>query len=279
MKDRIDELMQQWKPLDVSKLPQRLPLNSMKIIRDLYQPRRWADSETGVSDERHTKELARTLKQVEDLDPIQIIPIGNSFVVLDGHHRIEAYREAKRKDAPVVYFVGNPKEALLEAGAENIKDRLAVTPAEKTQRAWQLVISGLGYSKSQVIKATQAADGTVAEMRRVLKWFEAQDAEPSDSWSLARWKFKQGDVNQQQPDFDREAILEEKANKVSLALRKRFHRFRTDEDAMIFARGITGYCSGHYLPLIARELMKHVEIWEGFPLAEDEPETIEDTEL
>lgn len=275
MKDHIEELMQQWKPLDASKLPQRLALNSMTIMRDLYQPRRWADDTTGVSDERHTKELVRTLKQVDDLDPIQIIPIADFFVVLDGHHRLEAYKEAKRKDAPVVYFLGNPKEALLEAGAENNKDRLGVAPAEKTQRAWQLVISGLGYSKSQVVKATQAADGTVAEMRRVLKWFKDQNAEPSDSWSLARWKFKQGNVNLQQPEFDREAMLEEKANKISLALRKRFHRFKTDEDAIVFARGITGYCSGHYLPLIARELMKQAEIWDSFPLeAEDQLETL-----
>jgi ParB-like chromosome segregation protein Spo0J len=280
MKDEIEELMLQWKPLDISTLPQRLPLDSMKIMRDLYQPRGWADAMTGVTDERHTKELARNLKQVGDLDPIQIIPIGERFVVLDGHHRLEAYRAAEKEDAPVVYFQGNPKEALLEAGAENIKERLAVTPAEKTQRAWKLVISGLGYSKSQIVKATQAADGTVGEMRRVLKWFELQSAEPSDSWSLAKWKFKQGNVNEERPEFDHEAMLDERANWTAQALRKRFPKIKDDQDALVFARGITGYCSGHYLPLIARELMKQAGMWDGFlEEARDELKDREDSEF
>jgi hypothetical protein len=262
MKDEIEALMQQWKPVDVSKLPLRLPLKAVKVKTELYQPRGWANSD-GVSDEKHKMELARTLKQVGDLDPIQIMPIGEEFVVLDGHHRLEAYKEAKRDDVPVVYFLGNPKEALLEAGAENNKDRLAVTSAEKSERAWQLVISGLGYSKSQIIKATQAADGTVAEMRRVLKWFEEQDADPLGcSWSLAKWKYKQEDANEDRPEFDREAMLEERVNQTSAALRKRFKGIKTQEDALVFARAITGFCSGHFLPMVARELLERSGMWD-----------------
>jgi hypothetical protein len=89
-------------------------------------------------------------------------------------------------------------------------------------------------------------------------------AEPSRRWSTARLKFKQNDVNEQRPDFDHEAMLEEKANWTAIALRKRFHRITTHDEALIFARGITGFCSGQFLPMIARELMKEAGLWDRF---------------
>jgi len=272
MKLAIDELNTRWKSTNTSVLPRKLPIDSLKVLPNLYQPRRWAD-ERGVSDERHVKGLAKLIAQGKDLDPIVVLPLIDGNIVIDGHHRLEAYKAQKEPFVPVRYFPGNPEEALLEAGRENSKDRLGVNPKEKSERAWTLAISGCGFSKRQIADSAQVSERTVGNMREVIAWYKENQREPRESWGWAKWEFQNKQFRDQREDFDREAILDERANLVAQALRKRLKTIRTDEDAVVFARAILGYCPSQYQWTVLRELANQSELWEG--LLETIGETVE----
>jgi hypothetical protein len=51
--------------------------------------------------------LGRALAVQGDLTHILVLPIGRSLLIVDGHHRAEAYRRAKREAIPVEVFNGS----------------------------------------------------------------------------------------------------------------------------------------------------------------------------
>ena len=62
-----------------------------------------------AADVAHIRELARTISDKQKpLDRLLVTAIGQRFYVIDGHHRLEAYRLAKwRREIPVEQFRGN----------------------------------------------------------------------------------------------------------------------------------------------------------------------------
>ncbi|WP_425406809.1 ParB/RepB/Spo0J family partition protein [Hwanghaeella sp.] len=157
-------------------LPNRLPITAIEQRPDLFQPR-------GM-DERHLNELQRAIRTHGHLDPLLVIQVGRTPVLLDGHHRVEAYRIAGVTDGvPVAYFTGSLEQAVLEAGRANSKAKLPMTSNERTDYGWRLVLLGQ-YTKKQIREAAGISDGTVATMRRVKaalgdeaydweRWFQA----------------------------------------------------------------------------------------------------------
>ena len=97
-----------------------------------------------AADIAHIRELARTIEDKKrPLDPILVTAVGKKFYVVDGHHRLEAYRLAKwRKEIPVRYFEGNLKEAQEEAWRRNYKNKLPMRHADKLEAAWRSVRGG-----------------------------------------------------------------------------------------------------------------------------------------
>ena len=94
------QLNDEWKaaPSEIDELPPRLPLSALKTLPEIYQPRMRADTGTGVTNKSHVKDLKRTLRNPKaDLDPITVLRIGQQNIVIDGHHRAEAYRTLKSR--------------------------------------------------------------------------------------------------------------------------------------------------------------------------------------
>jgi hypothetical protein len=164
--------------------PTVLPQTDLQVANQVFQWRLF-DSELGA-EESHIKELVRVLEASEQpLDPILVTAIGARFYVVDGHHRLLAYRTADWKPSvPVEHYEGTVEEARAEALRLNIKNKLPMTKQDKFEAAWRLVKEGnQRYSKSRIVQMTTVSDGTVATMRRILKdyplskdvsWREAQ---------------------------------------------------------------------------------------------------------
>ena len=58
-------------------------------------------------DERHISELVRAIKTRGQVEPVTVMQIGDKTVLIDGHHRVVAYKLAKATSAiPVRYFEG-----------------------------------------------------------------------------------------------------------------------------------------------------------------------------
>lgn len=167
--------------------------------------------------EAHADELRSHLKPDEPLDAITLWrnPEATSLVVIDGHHRLEAYKRfGWRGKVPARVYSCSLPEARKLALEENAKTRLPMTSQERKNAAWRLVCmcdaDGQIYSKSEVVALRLASDGTVAKMRRTrLELIEVDDVLP-DTW-LEALEMLRG-FERKNEDWDADAWVQERAD-------------------------------------------------------------------
>lgn len=119
---------------DAARMPdpgcRMLPMAQVRTMPQIFQPRMSAVFEKHVSD------LRTALRNVGDLASILVMPIDDHAVVIDGHHRLEAYRLEDRSTIPVEFFVGSVLDALLRSGSENSKVTLPHSLEQRGNFAW-----------------------------------------------------------------------------------------------------------------------------------------------
>lgn len=132
----------------------------------LFQPRLMTVWHWDV-DAAHVKELTGRIKQRGELDPILVMKIGGTWVCVDGHHRLAAYRQAKHT-APIkcAWFAGTPREAVAQAVRENDKAKKELSRVDKLEAAWKHTLNGWG-SKAEVAKLCGVSERTVGNMRHI----------------------------------------------------------------------------------------------------------------
>jgi hypothetical protein len=161
-------------------LPEVLPWKEIWTFPQVFQPRR------AELDERHLQELVRAIKLRGKLDPVLVIWVGRSAVLVDGHHRLEAYRLAGMiREVPVMHFRGSILEAVLEAGKANSKTKLAMNTQERMDYAWRLVVLGR-FTRPQIIEAAAVSHGQVATMRRTQRALGSEASEYPSWWTAMK---------------------------------------------------------------------------------------------
>lgn len=183
--EAFNSLAAAWqRPEDSAEFPRRLPLDSVELLPEVFQSRSRHDSVSGVVDLHHVDTLSRHLKADPsyELDPVAVLPVQGRFILIEGHHRLAAYKLRKRAEVPVEVFRGTPSEALIHSGSVNRRDRLEMGRAERSQRAWELVCSGLGLSVQEVIEGSGVKKRTVMTMRSKLREYAEQGQEPPETW-------------------------------------------------------------------------------------------------
>lgn len=210
-------------------LPDRLPITAIDQHPELFQPRNLK------LDEHHVQELARIIKQQGHVDPILLLPVGKRAVLIDGHHRLEAYHAARhRKPVPVSWFRGTLDEAVLEAGRLNTKASLVMSNQERMNFAWRLVLLGR-HSKREIVEVTRVSKGQVGNMRKVMTDL-GPDAYRCRFWWEAR-ELHKGRSREPMTDDQREAWMEELANDYADRMHKTFGR-KLGDNPEVAARAI-----------------------------------------
>lgn len=170
------DLEREWQPQATPRL-ERLPVDLLEVVPTLFQPR-------GMS-EKHIEDLKRAIKASGDLDAMLVLPVGSRLIIVDGHHRLEAYQRAETTAAvPISYFEGSPRDALFEAGKQNSKAKLPMESRERQDYAWRLVLFD-NSSKAEVSGASGVSTSQVANMRKVRSQL-GDDAFDYTSWFKAR---------------------------------------------------------------------------------------------
>jgi hypothetical protein len=165
--EALELLEAQWSPTEKPPEAQRIPLRSVESLPAVYQSRQGYQVKNGVVDKNHVAALTAFLKSSgRDTDPITVLRVGKRNILIDGHHRVAAYRAEKRKDVPVIWYAGSPKQALIESGCENGKTRLPMDTMSRGERAWALVCSGVTISIADISRGSGVAARTVSNMRK-----------------------------------------------------------------------------------------------------------------
>jgi hypothetical protein len=176
--------------------PSSLSLDEITVMDTVFQHRKaseWAS-------ESHVKALLRSLRNTagKPFDPLTVMWAGDTWVLIDGHHRYKAYQEYEFDEpVPVNIFQGTIDEALGEALRANVQDKLPMTAREKINAAWRLVV-GANLSINQTAQLSLASRATVLTMRKVRDALAARTAPGylgQLDWSAARAKYAGLDTN------------------------------------------------------------------------------------
>ncbi|SEO28146.1 ParB-like nuclease domain-containing protein [Pseudorhodobacter antarcticus] len=178
-----------------------------------------------ATDNRHVHELARALRISGDLDPIKVWeePETKRLVILDGRHRVAAYRLCQMDSIPARVVEGNRKAARIEAARDNSKTSFPWTTSECTQYAWGLVIEGAG-SKAQITAATRVTRETIRKMRRRLDEITASGKTPTGNW----WSDRNDKQLQGAPEEDTDAAKQARIEKIRDLLNAVETRFKNE---------------------------------------------------
>ena len=153
---------------------------------ELFQPRRPGYG-TRELDTKYVGKLKTRIERKGEMDPVVVVKLktvnpytgktdGTEWVVIDGHHRKAAYLKAKWNGTiKCEWFVGTAREAMDASLDRNEKIHLEVDQGDKGEAAWTRTLldwNGKSWSTSKrdVVKLTGCGEGSVAEMRRVVKW-------------------------------------------------------------------------------------------------------------
>src|SRR5262245_29000352 len=86
-----------------------LSVKQIKTMPMLFQAREFIgvdkENNRATVDEEHVKSLKRATEIYGDIEPPLVIRLkGTGFVIVDGHHTLEAYKKAKRTTIKCVWF-------------------------------------------------------------------------------------------------------------------------------------------------------------------------------
>ena len=144
----------------------------------LFQPRIfWGGARE--TDTQFADKLKRRKSIVEELDPVVVLKLGADtehvtwmdieagkvtedtpaagWVIVDGHHRLEAYRrEDKQQSIKCSWFGGSIREAMDVSVQRNNLLKLDMTSTERHEAAWKRVLIG-GWTGSRYVRHALSA--------------------------------------------------------------------------------------------------------------------------
>ena len=175
---------QQRKSKDARALPrpETLSLSEIRTCPEVFQPR-VGRARDGAHNEDHVRELVQQLSNKPSesrfLDPITVYAVGRVAYVVNGHHRLAAYKRARSTvEVPVTFFEGTLEEAAQQSIRANSKINLNMDKEDRNEGAWRLVVmdkTGAGkWTKVAIAEATGLSPRSVARMRSLYDGLQAK---------------------------------------------------------------------------------------------------------
>lgn len=213
----------------LSSKPKALKLSDLVEKEDVLQPRTSSLMYARRRSQGHVKTLVEAVTRTgKALDPILIGSFGKQWVVLDGHHRLEAYKAAKWK-GPVPVKVADlrgrgidrVKEAMVLSAKSNVKDKLAMSPQDKLDAGWRFTVLNPTLSKREVAEITTLSTSTVGKMRVVRKKLGESESD-EEMAGLPWWIAQQRSQGTERKDRkeDHWKAQEEKIRRICIHLQK-----------------------------------------------------------
>ncbi|RUP35182.1 MAG: hypothetical protein EKK45_01860 [Curvibacter sp.] len=201
--------------------PKRLPLDQIILIPEVFQPR--SGGSQAYRSEAHVNTLARSLTNARAANPnartapVLVFWVGDAWACLDGHHRLEALRQNARRGTvkggtvAVEVFEGTVADAMREATRRNSQDKLTMTAQDKSERAWQLLLTKAGTHR-QIAEDTGVTERTLTRMAKVIRDHGATPEKLEMVQGLRWWQAKKLDAGAEDQDVDaRAAKVQRKA--------------------------------------------------------------------
>jgi len=185
----IKPLLAEWRKIK----PEMVPIASIKTA-GAYQPRidrlppfkdRRRMSETS---QRHADILTGKLGDGQNLAPVLVARINGQLYLIDGHHRLDAYRRAERECIPARIRDSTKKQAIRASLAVNCDFvKLPMHPEQCREAAWQTIALlthqgkrelPQGVSRRDIGRTFGVSHDTIATMTKRLEHVNPADFTP-----------------------------------------------------------------------------------------------------
>lgn len=155
----------------------RFLIEEIHLEHEAFQPRCIKNTRDYYASKGHVATLAKSLKDPDkDLEPVTLcnlyIPSEGTKrpVLIDGYHRLSAYKAKGRVEIPAVIIDANPLEAAVHSVLNNFKNTLNMTSSEKLNAYWTIFIAMTGKKgRTSTLKKMGISNGTLQNFREVYK--------------------------------------------------------------------------------------------------------------
>jgi hypothetical protein len=156
----------------------------------LFQPRAFletrADRQQAVTDPEHVKDLETRIKLKGELKPMTVIKLGTEWTIIDGHHRLAAYKNCGwKKPLKCWWFDGSARQAMDEAASSSTEVKLTASRADRDEMAWQRVLIG-GWRREDIRKLCCISPNLVTRMNDVVEWYNDKTVKTKERYDLRR---------------------------------------------------------------------------------------------
>lgn len=206
--EKLESLLAEWRTIE----PQQTTIGRIREV-EAFQPRNtrlapFRDrGRLESASEQHVADLASKLCDGRDLDPLLVANIRGTLYLIDGHHRLRAYRRERRRSVPVRIRDSTKAEAIMASKAVNCDGvKLPMHPEQQREAAWQYLAMRTdqgrrtlpeGESLRSIGRTFGTSKDTVAAMLRKLPKVNpgdySEDArDPGTGWP--QWKHVKGNA-------------------------------------------------------------------------------------
>lgn len=233
--EKIQRTLAKWRELP----PVPLPLASIETdpalqprTEDAVGPKDRAKLRRG-SDEHVARLRALVEDRRSDTEPVLVAKCGERLLLVDGHHRLEAYRRAGRETIPARVHVTTRPSAVTVSKLVNCDGvKLPMHPDQHRDALWQYLAEVTrrgrlplpsGVSLRSLAAAFGVANTTAQRMANKVPQIDARDygpeaCDPGTGWP--RWRHVRGNAWRETladvpPDKRRQAQAERLAEKVA----------------------------------------------------------------
>jgi hypothetical protein len=197
-----------------------VPLNKIRRMIAIFQPRNTKEyqrEESMLMDELIEAIGTRGTPKLFE-DKLLVWWSGKDWYVVDGHHRLLAYRIASVDPStpiPVDVFDGTLAQAMGESTRVNSRNKLPMSERSRMDRAWTLTVHLFhDITKPRLAAACSVSERTVGNMREAKGVIEARGRELPASWAEAKALWKGYAWN----ETEREDQLQHNANRIKSEL-------------------------------------------------------------
>jgi hypothetical protein len=165
---------QMHRPSNGDELTVLVAAQDVETRPELFQPRSFGQGLKQV-DENNVHKLMRLIGTLGELDPIDVVKLGQRWVCVDGHHRVEAYKRSEWKQPiKATWFAGDVRAALDHAITSNLVVKLDIPDQDRYEAAWQRVVLGWG-SKPEIARRAVVSERLVGNMRAIKAKYDKGD--------------------------------------------------------------------------------------------------------
>jgi ParB-like nuclease domain len=161
----------------------------------LFQPRGDSLNYAPGRSAEHVAELARGLRRDGALEPVTVVSFGPRWYLVDGHHRLAAYRQAKwRKLIPAHAETGDARGegrvlwAVDLSTLGNRNPQLPMNPRDRADAAWRRLVAAEGQrgAGADTVRSVGVSQRTVATMKGALATLSERGSVIPDTWRGAQ---------------------------------------------------------------------------------------------